>query len=121
VTDDPDSLNAVMQTFERCTFQLLEAPRDEPAQPSQQTIESVTESNVHAVSDQMPAAKAGGIRDQFVERQTNGGVVRRNDRPSAGTDDDVDGNLVRNQLSEHAYVTGSAQSPAAQHETNSDW
>lgn len=120
VADDPDSSNAVMQTLERCALQLLEAFRDEPAQACQHSIEPMTESNVEAVNNQMPAAKAVGVRDQFVERETNGGIVRSNDSPSARTDDDVDGNPVGDQLSEYAKMTGSAQSPAAQHEANAN-
>jgi len=116
----PDSSDAVMQTVERRTLQLLEAPRDEPAQPGHHSIESVTESNVEAMSDQMSATKAVSVRDQFVERETDGGVVCGNDGSGARADDDVDGNLVGSQLSKDAKMTGSTQSPAAQHDANAN-
>ena len=121
VTDDPDSSNAVMQTLERCALQLLETCRDEPAQPCQHSIEPVPESNVETVSKQMSTAKPAGIRDQFVEGEANGGVVRGNDSPSARTDDDVDRDVVGGQPAKNSDMTSSAQSPAAQHEANANW
>ena len=106
VTDDPDSLNAVVQTFERRTLQLLETARNEPAQLPQRSIEPVTESNVETVSHQVSAAKPMSIRDQLVEGEADGGVVRSNNGPGARTDDDVDRNTVSNELSQNAKMPG---------------
>ena len=67
---------------------------------------------------EVPATKRGGVVNQVVEIQADGGVVRGNHRARADADDRVDSNALLNQPSQNADMSGTAQPARAQNETD---
>ena len=60
------------------------------------------------------------VANQFVDRQTDGRVVRRDDSTRTRSDDDVDRDVVLDELVQDAHVACAAQAAAAQHEPDPD-
>ena len=58
------------------------------------------------------------VANEFVDRQTDGRVIRRDDRTRTGSDDDVDRDFVLDELVQHANVACAPQAAAAEHEAD---
>jgi hypothetical protein len=104
VTDEPYCLDAMVQPVERRRFELLETPRDHSAQRLQHPVEAAVQSHIQAMGEEMTPTKRPCIRFEFLERETNGGVVRRNDGTGARSDDGVNGDVVCDELLQDADV-----------------
>lgn len=101
-------------------LELLEARRNQAAQLRQPRAAPLTESNSEAMGNHMAATERPGIRNEFIERQTNGSIVRRHDGAGTRANDDVDRDPVSDELLQDAKVTGAAQTSSAEHESNAN-
>src|SRR4029450_11202225 len=63
----------------------------------------------------MAPAEMPRIRHQLVKRETHRCVVGCDNRASARSDDDVDGNVVGNKLLQHTDLAGAARAAARPH------
>jgi hypothetical protein len=116
VTHNPDGSHIVIEPFERCMVELLEASRNDSTELHKYLAEpqSLIEPNVDAVGDQMPSAKVSGFRNELIERQANRRIVRSDDGTCARSNDDVEWNTVSDEFLKHAEMTRSAQASAAE-------
>jgi hypothetical protein len=78
-------------------------------------MEPVSETDVQAVGKQVAATKFSCVAKQFIERESDCGIVGSNNCARARADDDVDGDVVRDKLLQDADVTCAAEASAAQH------
>ena len=114
VTDNAETLHAVMQSIEACGFELTQTIRNDSTPSSQLVIKSVVEMHVDAVGQEMPAAKVLGVADQVFQLETDGRVVRRNHRSRTHANENVDRHAVADQLAQHPHVRGAAQAAGTQ-------
>jgi hypothetical protein len=75
----------------------------------------VSEADVQAVSEQMPATKFPRVANQFIERESDRRIEGGDNCAGAGAHDDVDRNVVRDKLLKHPHMARTAQSSAAEH------
>jgi hypothetical protein len=105
----------VMQPVEGGALELFETRRNEAAGASQHSFEPLMESDVQAVRNQMTSTEDARVGDQLFEREADRGIVSGDNGASARADNDIDGNIVRDELLQHADVTGAAQASTAEH------
>jgi hypothetical protein len=110
-----------MEPIKACALELRQSCRDDATELCQPSIELLLEPDVEAVRHKMSSAEASRIVNQLIDRQPNGGVVRRDDRSSARADDDVDRNAVTDEPLQDAEVAGAAQATTTQDETDTNW
>jgi hypothetical protein len=120
VTDDAEALDAVMETIEPRRVQLAQPLGNDAALCRQAALEAMSELDVEAVREQVPSTKPLRVPNQLVELESDGGIVRRDDRTGTDADERVDWNPVLDELSEHADVCGSAKPTRAEHDRNTD-
>jgi hypothetical protein len=116
VAHDSDGLHAVMQTVDARALELLEACGNDAGQFSDRSIEPWMKPDVQTMGQQMSPTKVLGVGDEFVEREANRRIVSRNNGAGARSDDNVDGDAVRDELLKNSDVAGTAQTSAAQHD-----
>jgi hypothetical protein len=121
VADNADPANAVMQPIERGVLELLEAAGNQSGCFRQNPIEPVSESDVQAVGKEMAATKFPRVTNQFIERESNRGIVGSDNRASARADDGIDRNVVFDKLLKDTDVTCATQASTAQHERDANW
>jgi hypothetical protein len=120
VTDDPQALNAVMESIEAGALQLSEASGNHAAPSFETVLEPMAEVHTEAVRQQVPTAKRSCVADQLLEIQPDGCVVRSDHRAGADADDHVKPNTVTNQLPNYADVSGTPQPARAQNEPDAN-
>jgi len=118
VAHDSDRLHAMMQTVEARAVELVQARRDDTAPFSDRSIEALMKPHVQTVGEQMASTKVLGVGDELVERKANRRIVGCDHGAGARSDDDVDGDAVRDQLLKDSDVTRAAQTSAAQHDAD---
>ena len=120
VTHNADPVHVVMEPIERGGLELRQPLWNEATQLRQAFGHSSTQAHVDAMGQEVPPSKLLGVSDQFIERQADGGIVGCHNRPRARSNDDIDGDVVVDQLLQHAHMAGAAQAAATQHETDAN-
>ena len=120
VAHDTETTDAMMEAIESCGVELIEPLRNHPAPRPQAAIESIRETHVEAVGEEMAAAKSRCVGDEFVDAQSDRSVVRGDDRTGAHADDRIDRDVVTNQLPKQAGMRRAAQPAGAQHEAETN-
>ena len=105
-----------MQPVERRPFELLETRGNDSARSAQNPIEPMSEANVQTVGEEMTATKCSRIADQFIERESDRGIVGGDHRARARADDDIDGDGVSDELLKDSDMSCAAQSSTAHHD-----
>ena len=109
----------MMQPVEARALELLEACGNDAGQFSDRSIEPWMKPDVQTMGQQMSPTKVLGVGDEFVEREANRRIVGRDNGAGARSDDDVDGDAVRDELLKNPDVAGAAQASATQHHGDS--
>ncbi len=120
VADNPQTLNAVMESIEARRFELPEARGNHAAPSFETALEAMAKVHVQAVGEEMPAAKCCSVADHLVELQPDRSVICGNH--SAGTDANnrVNRNAVWNELPHYAHVSGATEPAGAQNKTDAN-
>jgi hypothetical protein len=108
VAHDTNASNTVMQPVERGAFELLETRRNYSASSPQNPIEPASETNVQTVGEEMTSAKCLCVADQFIERESDRGIVSGDNCAGARANEDIDGNGVGDELLKDADMTCAA-------------
>jgi hypothetical protein len=104
-----------MQPVERGAFELLETRRNYSAGSPQNPIEPAFETSVQTVGEEMTSAKCLCVADQFIERESDRGIVSGDNCAGARANNDIDGNGVGDELLKDADMACAAQSSATHH------
>ena len=118
VADDAEAGHAVVEAIERRPLELSQPLGDDPAPPLEPRAESSSKLYVNAVHQQMPPAERARVTDQVADVQSDRGILGRNHRARADSDDCVNRHLVLDQPAKHADVRGAAQSARAEDESD---
>src|SRR5438132_1490402 len=98
VTDDPELLDAVMECVEAAGLELLQPLRDDAAEPSQKGPDHRMRLQGKAMHQNVAPSKDGRIVHQFIDREPNRRVVRRDDGAGADANHDVHLDLMAEKL-----------------------
>ena len=90
VARDSDPAHPMVEPLERRMFQLRQPLWNDAAQPGQRSRQSAAQPHVQAVDQEVPTAEMSRVANEFVDRQTDGRVIRRDDSTRTRSDDDVD-------------------------------
>ena len=104
-----------MQPVERRPFELLETRGNDSTCAAENPIEPTSEANVQTVGEEMTATKCSRIADQFIERESDRGIVSGDDCARARANDHIDGNAVSDELLKDSDMPCAAQSATAHH------
>ena len=108
----------MVEPLERRIFQLRQSPWNDATQPGQRSRQPAAQPHVQAVDQEVPTAEMSCVANEFVDRQTDGRVIRRDDRTRTRADDDVDRDFVLDELVQDADMACAPQAAAAQHEAD---
>jgi len=110
-----------MEPIERRLLECGEPIGNETTQARKRCPQSSGQSHAETVSDEMPAAEALRVANEVGHAQPDGRVICRDNRACAGSDNDVDGDAVIDELLKHAHVTCATQPAAAQNKSDANW
>ena len=118
VTDDAESVDAVMEMVEARRLELSKTARYHATPGSDAELEAMIEMDIDAVGEEVTSAKPFRIFNQVVEVETDRRIVSGNHRAGADADDSIEWHAVANQFTEHANVRGATQTPGAEDDGN---
>src|SRR5262245_15657266 len=107
-----------MKAVEARPFELAKPARDDPAPASHTWLEAVVEMHVDAVGEEVAPPKPLRVIDQFVEVETDRGIICANHCASADADDAIEWHAMPNQLTEDTDVRRSTKTPRAEDNGN---
>src|SRR5262245_41974856 len=102
MTDDAKPTNTVMEMIETSRLELAKPVRYHTTPASDAFLETASEMDVDAVSEQVAPAKPLGIIDEIIDVEADGGVIGCDYRTGAHADEAINWDAVPNQLAQDA-------------------